>query len=541
MENKYWIVDTNNLSNIKNIFVGYTVSEEGLFFLHKKPDILDGTGCYTCIEVKSDKIIISQDFLGMQGIYHYKNEKQNIFSNGYETIVDYLLSLKYPLSIHKDFCIQYIFSNEQPINMNDTILNEIKRIGKDFSIEINLNDGKVNFIEKDYGVYTIKVHSKEAIDILDKWHNKWCNVYRNLVKLSSPIILDLSGGMDSRVCFGLFLNSNIDNNNVIIKRNVPNKTSYKKNYDDWDISQDIVNKFKLDNRCNLSYYKSKKSPKDNKLPIFEEFDNLVFGNSKVCDYKSFIYSEPIFHINGIYGDRNHLGDIEKINIHLAHKKEKFKDDMKEEDIKILSDLIDKYSEIIIQKYKSRNRTLFFGDFSFEYISRFYGAKIATKVFHNDVLVCPLADPSINKIQIHIEGTKNFFALESLIFNRYFEDLLSFPFQTDEEPRIINEEEINFAKNQCKKYPFKKIENEFIPDLTDKNKIIYKDNFNEENVRNILERRLKNAENEFINIFGKEYYELAIRDFKKKNIKMQNYLTPIISICSILNKLNNKEK
>ena len=227
MENKYWIVDTNNLSIVKDLFIGYTVSEDGTFYFNKKPKILDGTGCYTCIESLPDKIKISQDFLGTQGIYHYQNENRSIFSNGFEKIVDYILDLKLPLSLDKNFCVQYIFSNEEPININDTMINEIKRIGNDYFIEINL-EGKVNIIEIDYEVNTIKADSKETCEILDKWHNKWCNAVRNLVKINSPIYIDLSGGMDSRICFGLFLNSNIDKNNVIIKRNIPNKYIRKK-------------------------------------------------------------------------------------------------------------------------------------------------------------------------------------------------------------------------------------------------------------------------------------------------------------------------
>jgi hypothetical protein len=540
MEDKYWILDTNNLSDIKNTFIGYTVSEEGEFFFNKRPDILDGTGCYTCIEVSPEEIVISQDFLGMQGIYHYKNEKRNIFSNGYLKIVDYLLNNNCTLSIDKNFCVQYIFSNEEPINMNDTILKEIKRIGKDFIIKINLKDGDVNFIEKDYEINSIKVDKKETIDILDKWHNKWCNVYRNLVKIKSPLLIDLSGGMDTRICFGLLLNSNIDKNNIIIKRNVCKKISYQKNYDDWEISQEIVDKYKYNDRCNLQYFKNKPSKKEEKLPIFEMFDNLIFGNSKICDYKSSLFSEPIFHINGIYGDRNHLGDMAAIKMYIKHKKVKYSKDMKKEDIQILADLIDKYSGIIFKKFESKNRPLFLGDYSFEYINRFFGSKVTSKMFQNDVLVCPFADPSIHKIQIHLEGTKNYFALASLIYNRYFEDLINFKFQTDFEPRVINEEEIKFAKDLCAKYPFVKIEREFIPDLTDKNKIIYKEIFKEENVRKILEERLKKAENEFVNIFGKEYFQLGMNDLKLANISMQNYLTPIVSICSVLNLLNQKE-
>ena len=103
------------------------------------------------------------------------------------------------------------------------------------------------------------------------------------------------------------------------------------------------------------------------------------------------------------------------------------------------------------------------------------------------------------------------------------------------------EEINFAKKQNEKYPFNKVQFDFIPDLVDKEKVVNKIIFNKEKIRNVLEKRLKEGEEEFVNIFGKEYFELAIRDFKKENIKMQNYFTPIVSICSILNKLKKANK
>ena len=457
-----------------------------------------------------------------------------------KNVLDYIIKLKYPLSLDKNFCIQYIFSNEEPINTTDTMINEIKRIGKDYTIEINF-DGKINFIENDYGVNSIKIDSKEAIEILDKWHNKWCNVFRNLVKLKSPLIFDLSGGMDSRICFGILLNSNIDKNNIIIKRNIPKKSSYKKNYEDWDISQEIVDKYKYNDRCNLEKYNEIKSENNNKLPIFEDFDNLIFGNSKICDYYSGIFSEPIYHINGVYGDRMHLGGMDEIRAYLSHKKKKFSDDMKKEDIKILHDYMDKYSDIIIKKYESKNRPIFQGDFLSEYVQRFYGVKIANKVFQNDIFISPFTDPLIHKIQIFLEGSQKYFFAEALIYMRYFEGLLDFKFQTNKYPRIVTEEEINFAEKQCEKYPHQKIKYDYIPDLVDKDKIINKISFKEENIRKILEKRLKEEEKQFINIFGKEYFDLAMRDLKSENIKMQNYMTPVVSICSILRKLETANK
>ena len=420
------------------------------------------------------------------------------------------------------------------------MINDIKRIGKDYTIEICF-DGKINFIENDYGVNSIKIDSKEAIEILDKWHNKWCNVFRNLVKLKSPILTDLSGGMDTRMVFGLILNSNIDKNNIIIKRNIPIKSSYIKNYDDWDISQEILDKYKWADRSNFKYFKSVTSEEENNFPIFEEFDNLIFGNSKICDYGLIPLSHPTFHLNGIYGDRIHLGGPKEVYLYTRHKKKKFIDDMKKEDIKILGDYIDKYSNLVAKKYEKRNRPLFLGDFSFEYIQRFFGSKATAKMFHNDIFISPFTDPLFHKIQIHLEGTTFSFPTVALIYTRYFEGLLNFKFETDAEPRIVTEEEINFAKKQCKKYPYQKIKYDFIPDLVDKNKVETETIYEEENIRKVLEKRLEDGKEEFIKIFGKEYFELAIRDFKKENIKMQNYFTPIVSICSILNKLKNVNK
>ena len=315
----------------------------------------------------------------MQGIYHFQHDNRNIFSNGFKKIVDYIIDLKYPLTFDKKFCIHYIFSNEEPVNINDTMINEIKRIGKDYRIEISL-DGKIKFIEKDYEVNTIKIGSKEAIDSIDKWHNKWCNVFKNLVKLNSPILVDLSGGMDSRCFFGILLNSNIDKNNIIIKRNVPKKTAYAKNYEDWDIFQEIADKYGYNDRVNIDKYNNIKNKDDKIIPTFEEFDNLIFGNSKIWVYYSTLYPEPVFHINGIYGDRLHLDGMDEINEDIRNKKKKYKKDMKKEDTQILWDDLDTNLNIIIKKYEARNRTLYHGDFFSEFIQRFYGSKITTKIF-----------------------------------------------------------------------------------------------------------------------------------------------------------------
>ena len=533
MEN-YWLINTKDLSKVKNTFIGYTITDDGNIILNEIPDKVDGTGAYTFIKVLEDKIEIYQDFLGIQGIYHYKNSDFSIFSNGYDILVDYLIKSNLKLTFNRDFAAQYIFSNEEPININDTLIKEISRLAKNIKIEIDLK-GNIEFKKINYIINTIKLDTKEAIDILDTWYNKWCKVFRNLAKYHSPFLLDLSGGFDSRMLFGIFLNSNINKNNIIIKRNVPKKISYSKNYDDWEISQEIIDKYDYNDRSNNKYCQTVKSDK-NDLSIMKDLTNIVFGNSKICNYDTPTYDKPIFHIVGVYGDRTHLGDFTEVERYLDHKKKKYEKDMKKNDLIILQKMIDINSNIIINQYKEANAELFLGDFSFDYIQRFLGGKMTKNIFNNDINISPFADPLFHKIKIYVDGTKNYFGMASLIFIRYFEHLINFRFQTDAEPRIINEEEKLFAKNMCEKYPFQKINYEEIQDNSN-NKIFIKKSYDKVKIREYLKEVLMKGKDKFIKIFNEDYFELAINDLQKENIKMQNYLTPIVSICHILNKIN----
>ena len=533
MEN-YWLINTKDLSKVKNTFIGYTVTDDGNIILNEIPDKVDGTGAYTFIKVLEDKIEIYQDFLGIQGIYHYKNNDFSVFSNGYDILVDYLIKSNLKLTFNRDYATQYIFSNEEAVNINDTLIKEISRLAKNIKVEIDFK-GNIELKKINYIINTIKLDTKEAIDILDSWHNKWCKAFRNLAKFHSPLLFDLSGGFDSRMLFGILLNSNINKNNIIIKRNAPKKNGYSKNYDDWEISQEIIDKYNYSDRSNYKYYQTVENDK-NDLSIMRDLKNLVFGNSKICHYDTQTYDQPIFHIVGIYGDRSHLGDFNIVKLYLESEKKKFKKYIKENDLEIHKKMIDTNANIIINQYKETNTELFLGDFTFEYIQRFYGSKMTKNIFNNDINISPFADPLFHKIKIYVDGTKNYFGMASLIFIRYFEDLINFRFQTDTKPRIINEEEKLFAKNMCEKYPFHKINYEEIKDNSN-NKIFIKKSYDKVKIREYLKEVLAKGKDKFIKIFNEDYFELAINDLQKENINMQNYLTPIVSICYILNKIN----
>ena len=192
--------------------------------------------------------------------------------------------------------------------------------------------------------------------------------------------------------------------------------TYEKNFRDWDLSQEIIDKYNFQDRSNVRYFKTEKYKYDNVFPTFEEFDNLIFGNSKICDYNLFILSQPIFHLNGMYGDRTHLGDKNETLIYINHKKKKYNKDMKQDDNKILRDYIEKYSNRIINKYESKNKPVYLGDFSFNYIQRFFGSKITSKIFNNDILISPICGSFISQISNPFRWY--YISISNLCFNLY---------------------------------------------------------------------------------------------------------------------------
>ena len=106
------------------------------------------------------------------------------------------------------------------------------------------------------------------------------------------------------------------------------------------------------------------------------------------------------------------------------------------------------------------------------------------------LFLQFADPLFHKFQILLDGTTYPFPICALIYTSYFEGLLSSKFEDKDKFRVLLGEEINFAKKQNEKYPFNKVQFDFIPDLVDKEKVVNKIIFNKEKIRNVFGKKVK---------------------------------------------------
>ena len=114
VDDNFFIIDSNNLENVKSHMYGYSISMDGiltdnyykLLDEYREPTPL---GVYIMIRKNKNEIIINQDFYGSFGIYIFESKDHNYFaiSNSFLFLEEYLLG-KQNMSFNKDFADNFI-------------------------------------------------------------------------------------------------------------------------------------------------------------------------------------------------------------------------------------------------------------------------------------------------------------------------------------------------------------------------------------------------------------------------------------------------
>ena len=100
-------------------------------------------------------------------------------------MVDYI-KCSYKITLNEDYAKYFISADLCSLSYSETLVNEIKVLPKNYSLNINLNTKSflLNFI--DYKEQSISVNSDEGIKILDNWFYRWTTIFRDL-KLNTNI------------------------------------------------------------------------------------------------------------------------------------------------------------------------------------------------------------------------------------------------------------------------------------------------------------------------------------------------------------------
>ena len=383
-------------------------------------------------------------------VYIYENKNTGFFalSNSFLLLEEYLVG-KQNFTLNKEFSDNLIISDLCSPSIYETLVKEIILIPPNSFIVLNIKKKtyKIHYI--DYKENSVPFESKQGLKLIDKWVDKWGYLFRSLKNQTNNIMLDLSGGFDSRTVLAILHNSGIDMNEILI--NSINDTLHFHD-EDFKIASNISKKigFKLNN-LKLNKNGTKLSTKDSFfLSIYTKL-----GFHKEFYLKTKFYSKPIFSFCGFGGEAirgcHHL-PIKKYIEEICSKAKRINGHIEEfynSSLKLCYRSIDllKRNKVFNNDYEIT------ADFYYKGRVRHHFGKVSLESFLVNIYkLHPLIDPYIRQIKFDI-NEKSYHDLIAYIFVRFGHDLMYFPFQGKRE---LNKESIKKAEKLNKKLPPYKI-------------------------------------------------------------------------------------
>ncbi len=465
MNEEFFIIDCDNLNSIETRFYGYTIQnntiiEQTTFDINGE---LNGTGAYILINVENEKLSIHQDNMGCYGLYEYKNGDYFAISNSFLKLVEFLYKTNNPISFNQDFANHYLSMGITPMIPDETLINEIKILPRNYIVHIDKNNKTVSYEELDFEENTIPIDSSEGIAILDKWYYRWTELIRDLRNKTNFLTMDISGGFDSRVVSALWLSANINLDNVLIYSTEKDTERYN---EDLEIATEIANhfNFKLNQQRGINIIPIEMEESLNR-PSYVE---LGFHKHRI--HPTIVYKYPNYRLSGHCGGlvRNYpnktfeeyIGDI-------LRRSKRFDNTTFESTEKLLDSKTDDFcAKYGLDKNSKRLASLLYRETRNRH---HFGKEWIDSYLYNKITLAPLSDPDLSKLMVSTEEYNNDLLLFSLIFLRYCPDLINFKIEGGRE---ITQETISHASKINEKYPFNKKEFDYIagpePDLNIEN-------------------------------------------------------------------------
>lgn len=459
LEDYFFVIDSDHLEQVSSRLYGYCITEQGIVLYEDsdRPDLIaaTGVGSYDLIIRNGNSITIKQDALGSQGVYLYQDDDYFAISNSDLFLMEYLTADgKHALSLNKDFAFHLIPLAVGNFSGSSTIINEIRYLARDVMVIIEIKERKIYFEHMDWQEDTIAVDTEEGIAILDDWMERWCSIIRNLYMSGANIEFDLSGGFDSRLSLLVGINSGIDMNEVAVRSLNDGLICHD---EDYNIASQIAHiyGFKLNRKDVFSFHDIPLS-----IPEILSISMYTKGLShKQMYYKLVRHSRPKYRVTGGMGenrrrDKKHHHPKEVLLSCERQAEHFFSNPLLNEALTAERRIIQKSVEESKQAIHDRE------DIAEELPRRLwmdsrwrshFGKDMFECLPANEIKLLPMADPQLMKLKRHGKrGDADL--LIALIFMRYGDKMIDIPIEGG---RTINEETLNYARELCKAYPWKK--------------------------------------------------------------------------------------
>lgn len=443
-KDNFFVIDSNNLGDVQNKLYGYAFFNDRILINSSEcnTDIPNDTyGCYVNIEVKNKKIVISQDYFGSYGIYYFIKDNYFAFSNSFLFLVEYLYK-KYELTFDDEFAKAFLGQPQAVLTYTDTMVKEINLFSrnKKIIIDIGTKTFSVETIEQKESY--IPINTKEAIKIIDDWHNKWNTIINTLIRGNYPFNFSISGGKDSRVALACLVKPRLNLENVYFYCSTDGKYTHS---DDFRIASEIarIYNFKLNEGDQVESYHI--SP----VNILKSSFYAKCGYHREIMPKTNWRKIPEYTLTG--------GGGEMIRAHWEDTSEDFIDDACNYTVYNTLDAATSLRTLMNSTKDEIDRDLvntanFSGNDYFykQCRQRYHIGKGSVETFlSNQIFISPLLDPSLYKISQKIGLDNDMDLLYRLIYTRYLPELDNLDFDSN---RIVIPETKKIADEINKKYP-----------------------------------------------------------------------------------------
>ncbi len=453
VEKEFFLIDSNNLSEVKTKFYGYSIQATGIYeqdnLTEDAVKNLDGRGCYVYVEVKDGQITIKQDVNGCWGIYLFRHGDYFALSNSFFRLLDHVKFL-YPLTVNRDYCNYLLVNKVSSHSYFETAVNEIRLVERNAVFYIDTAKKQLEIDLIDYREHTLSLNSKEGVANLDSWVDIWSNVLRGVTHHTKFFQATLSGGFDTRISFVFLLNSGIDLNKIRIYSNEDGLHTHK---EDFAIASQIAEHygFKLNQPLARRQFLNNSISDTFAIDLYvkQTFSNLpYYGSAKAID-KSYSLEGAGGEI--IRGNWLRFGSMEKFwqrELRIGSKSRILSREISDSVKNILESAFSAFRD----KYKIEDPdSLWLAQYLYQdtRCRHHFGKMILKSYFANGLTFSPALDPKVKTLKLETSECPDPKLLIALLFTRYAPDLLKFPF---EGKRSIAPETIACAQKLNERFP-----------------------------------------------------------------------------------------
>ncbi len=452
MVKDFFIIDSNNLGEVRDSIFGFVVTSNGIFdednFAELNDEDATGIGTYLIVRSTDDHITIKQDYSGSWGLYFYRNQDYFAISNSVVALGEYLKGHRI-LTLNRDYANHMLLEGLASRALEETVFSEVSLIRRNAKVVIHKGIKPwIEFDYIDYGENTVYINSREGIDALDKWCEKWRGIIRGLVN-NAHVEADLSGGFDSRVVFSLLPNSGIDLKDIRVN-------SYKDKYythsEDYAIASKIADEFGFALNCGnhseqCAYYCVDELMERQFLTKLSVNKQFFFLDKRYKTKRIKLTGDGGESIRGV--DTRDKKNFIKLHTSYANVySDELKNELSVSDNNILNHLYDYINtganiepDSAIATYAVCRETW----------NRSHFGKKGVECFFNNIYgLQPLMDPDLHRIIPITKDCKDFNLLMAVIIVRYCPKLLDFPYDSN---HVIDKRTIEYARKLSDSYKY----------------------------------------------------------------------------------------